>query len=132
MLLAKQHYHTEADLEPETVPAAAAAGEGEGVERGERRGRGRLADWCIGEPLLQRGWDLSGLLAVAEREDGRQTTEEEVSSSEMSSRDAVVVKEELVSSEDTTQSTHLTASLSELAVPLTGNTEDMSAQNTGA
>lgn len=81
MLLAKQHYHTE----PQQQPAAA------GAER-----RGRRADWCLGEPLRERGWDLSGLLAVAEREDGERTPQEDGLSSEdaaLSARDAVLLSE---------------------------------------
>ena len=96
MLLAKQHYHAEA--EPEAVAVTAAAG----AERSERRGR--LADWCIGEPLLQRGWDLSGLLAVAEREGSGQTGGQRAdgASSEegVSSQDAVAAAEERLSSQE--------------------------------
>ncbi|XP_037074010.1 protoheme IX farnesyltransferase, mitochondrial-like [Pollicipes pollicipes] len=54
MLLAKAHYQSE------PAPAPAAAPEPEPAHRS-------LRDWCIGEPLLERGWHLGRLLAVAER-----------------------------------------------------------------
>ncbi|KAF0299238.1 Protoheme IX farnesyltransferase, mitochondrial [Amphibalanus amphitrite] len=79
MLLAKQHYHL-SEPEPEAEAGAVTAAAG-----AERRGRGKMADWCIGEPLLQRGWGLGGILAVAEREEGGRenvsSREERVSSS---------------------------------------------------
>jgi len=51
MLLAKRHYQLEP--EPEST--------------GRPESRGRFRDWCIRDPLHERGWDLGGLVAVAER-----------------------------------------------------------------
>lgn len=56
MLLAKRHYQEE----PDTHSVAMAT---------PQQRSWRLKDWCIGEPLIERGWNLNPLHMAAESEE---------------------------------------------------------------